>query len=113
MEFFGSGEELRDWVEVNDLVTLLLDLAASPSDFDSVINAGTGIGTSVRAVLQALFLAAGSTQSPVFAGTTRVGDPERLVADATQQRALSTYFRTSIAEGLRRYIDWYGMVSGQ
>src|SRR5205085_5087889 len=43
-DFFGSGEELRDWVYVEDLARLLADLGAAPREFPRLSNVGTEIG---------------------------------------------------------------------
>ena len=105
-EFFGTGEELRDWVYVEDLARLLVDIGARPGEFPALLNAGTGVGVSVRQVLLALFEVAGATGSPAFAGTARAGDPDRLVACLQEQEALQHYFRMPLHDGLRAFVAW-------
>ena len=105
-DFFGSGEELRDWVYVGDLADLLADVGARTADFPQVLNAGTGRGVSTRTVLTRLFEAMGLAQEPRFAHSVRPGDPDRLVADALEQRGQSAYHRTTLDVGVRRYAQW-------
>ena len=105
-DFFGSGAELRDWVYVGDLARLLADIGVRPDDFPRVVNAGTGVGLSTRTVLGHLFDAMGLATNPRFAHGARPGDPDRLVADATEQRAQSDYYRTPLDTGLRHYVGW-------
>jgi nucleoside-diphosphate-sugar epimerase len=79
---WGSGEQVRDWVHVDDVVGPVL--AAVDAGVDGPLNIATGIGTSM-AELAAMFCAEAG-YSPRFeflrdrpAGVAyRVGDPTRL-----------------------------------
>lgn len=106
-DFFGSGQELRDWVYVGDLVKLLTDIAIFPERFPKILNAGSGHGISVEATLNILFQTLKLAENPVFAGLAKAGDPDRLVADAEDQSEFSSYFVTPLETGLRHYVDWY------
>lgn len=105
--FNGTGEELRDWLYIGDLVDLLADIGASPALFPSVLNAGTGKGISVSSALHELYSFLPDVPVPRFAGSPREGDPDRLVASAEQQQALAGYFRTTLREGLDHYHAWH------
>lgn len=79
---WGTGEQVRDWVHVDDVVGAVL--AAVDADHDGPLNIATGIGTSM-AELAAMFCAEAG-YDPVFefladkpAGVAyRVGDPTLL-----------------------------------
>ncbi|OGT54526.1 MAG: hypothetical protein A3E01_08895 [Gammaproteobacteria bacterium RIFCSPHIGHO2_12_FULL_63_22] len=105
--FFGTGDEMRDWVHVNDLVQLLVQIGVRTDGFPRILNAGTGLGTSVRDVLGLLFQIAGSSSQPTFAGTKRIGDPDRLVACPREQAPLTGYLKTTLNAGLRDYVRWH------
>jgi UDP-glucose 4-epimerase len=107
-EFFGSGQELRDWVYVSDLVECLLRASSLASAEVPVFNAGTCHAVSVRDVLTKLFSVAGLTRDPIFLGQPKEGDPARLVADDSAESVLGPLFHTPLIEGLQAYVEWYG-----
>ncbi len=106
-DFFGSGDELRDWVYIADLVECLLRASEHASAAVPVLNAGTCSGVSVRDVLSELFRLAGILQDPVFLGRPKEGDPGRLVADDSAEDLLGPLFHTSLRDGLCAYVKWY------
>jgi UDP-glucose 4-epimerase len=106
-EFFGTGQELRDWVYISDLVECLLQASEHASAAVPVFNAGTCHGVSVRDVLCELYRAAGMSGSPVFLGRQKEGDPVRLVADDSAEEFLGPLFQTPRCIGLRAYVTWY------
>jgi UDP-glucose 4-epimerase len=106
--FHGTGEELRDWLYVDDLVALLADVAIAMDRFPTVLNAGTGVGITVSSALHRLYSLLPAPVVPAFAGASRAGDPDRLVACPAEQEPMAGYFRTSFDEGLRRYVAWHG-----
>jgi UDP-glucose 4-epimerase len=109
-EFAGSGDEQRDWVYVGDLIECLLRMSDCASTDVPVVNAGTCHGVSVREVLIELFRVAGIRHSPVFVGSRREGDPERLVADDSAEASLGPLFVTKLFDGLTSYVHWYRAV---
>lgn len=106
-DFFGSGQEFRDWVYVDDLVKLMADIAIFPERFATTLNAGSGRGISVESTLGQLFEALHLEEKPKFSGLAKAGDPDQLVADADEQQQFSDYFKTPLETGLRHYVAWY------
>jgi UDP-glucose 4-epimerase len=108
VEVYGDGEQMRDFVYVDDAVTALCGAmrSASVSRASHVFNVCTGIGTTINQLGEAISRIKGLPFSPdyrpVRAGDIRVsvGDP-RL---ADQQ--LNFHPQTSLEEGLRRTLEW-------
>jgi UDP-glucose 4-epimerase len=84
----GSGDELRDWLDVADAADLLLRAAEAACAEATTVNGGQGVGTSVRDVARAVLRAWDRDDAPVFDGAARPGDPGRLVADPERARTL-------------------------
>ena len=105
--FFGTGREARDWIYVSDFVSLLVDIAKYYTTFPQILNAGTGKGTTVVEMLRILFRAYGIHCEPIFNGDTKPGDPDCLVANTDEQAPYSSYFSTSLEDGLSMYVNWY------
>ena len=97
---YGDGEQLRDYVFVDDAVDALLILAARESN--DVVNVGSGTGTSFRAAAEAIVRLAGrgdvtSIPWPPEAQKVETGD---FVADITAVRNLGWQPRYRFEEGV-------------
>lgn len=105
--FSGSGKEVRDWLHVEDAVSLIESAQRLASKDCPVLNGGTGIGVPVAQILKELFSCFGRTDEPRFSGSRREGDPNALVADIS--RASGTGWRPGISwkEGVREYAAWF------
>ena len=112
----GTGNERRDWTEVRDVAAALGSFLSLGNAEVPVVNVGTGTGTSVRDVLQALMRAwveAGQAEVPVqFNGKSRLGDPFSLIAQ--NQRLENTRFcwQRNLQDGLRDYVRWFLLRQG-
>jgi UDP-glucose 4-epimerase len=98
---FGSGEQTRDYVYVDDVVAA--NLAAAASEARGPFNIGTGKETSVLELLAALrALAGGDGLEPRFEPARR-GELERSCLDVSRARAeLGWTPAVELHEGLRR-----------
>ena len=109
LELGGTGEELRDWTDVRDVVRVLrltMDIALEANTM-SVINGGTGQATSVREIA-AQVLACWPTPAEVeFNGRSRPGDPFSLVAESSVLRAMGFEWSIPVDRGIRDYVQWY------
>lgn len=105
--FFGTGDEVRDWLHVEDAVSLLLLAKDKASDDCPIVNGGTGISTSNRTVLETLCKSVNSSSSPTFSGAVRPGDPARYVADITRARSWGWRPMYSLDMGLAEYVRWF------
>lgn len=103
----GTGEEVRDWCEVRDVVRLLAMLAELPQvEPFQVINGGSGQALRVSEVASLLAGHWGDV-SMRFSGNIRAGDPFSLLADDTVLRATGFAWRISPARGLSEYVQWF------
>lgn len=99
----SPGEQLRDWVSVEDVVSGLLAVARSELAPAESIEIGTGKGTSLRETVQMLFKLVGGDGRPRFGALPyRQGEDMHAVADADRTERLTGWrARTALAEGLR------------
>ena len=106
----GSGNELRDWTDVRDVVRALALLSAQASAEVPSFNVGTGVATSVRDITRQVMSAwAGAPQidGAEFSGQSRSGDPFSLQADASRLNALGFGWTWTLAQGLGDYVRWF------
>jgi UDP-glucose 4-epimerase len=106
----GSGNELRDWTDVRDVVRALDLLATQASAEVAVVNVGTGAGSTVRQIASGV---AGHwplpepAQALQFSGQSRPGDPFSLVANATDLKQMGFAWEIPVDDGLAAYVRWF------
>ena len=112
---FGDGEQVRDFVYVDDVVRANLLAHAVPLADGSpkVFNVGTGRGTTVGALWSAVAAIAGSTVRPSHE-PARTGDLVRSVLDPTRARTVLGWEPgVEVADGLRRTWQWFAARAGR
>ena len=107
VELGGTGDELRDWIDVRDVVKALNLVKELASDDAPRINLGTGVATSVRQVAALVTTAWPTRASVSFDGKVRPGNPFSLLADNTELNALGFRWTIPIDIGIRDYVRWY------
>jgi UDP-glucose 4-epimerase len=105
----GTGEELRDWTDIRDVVRALefaMGLASDP-DAMAVFNVGSGEATSVGRIAAMVLESWPTPAKVVFNGQARPGNPCSLVADGwfLQQKGFAWTVPTN--RGVRDYVQWY------
>ena len=101
---FGSGDQTRDFVYVDDVVDAL---ARAAERGDGIINIGTGDETSVNDLYASMSRATGYTGPPNYAAA-RAGELDRsaLAIDRAGTELGWKPF-TSLDEGVSRTIEWF------
>ncbi|MCD1599749.1 NAD-dependent epimerase/dehydratase family protein [Rheinheimera aquimaris] len=106
--YFGTGEQQRDWVYIGDLIDFLLNLLTQQvNEQNQLLNAGTGEGIAIKQILTLLLKIAGYQQQPEFSLIGKPGDPDDLVACYQEQIVYPQLKHTSLQQGLERYIAWF------
>jgi UDP-glucose 4-epimerase len=107
----GTGDEMRDWTDVRDVVRALNRLAWNAPNDLQVVNVGTGKATSVRTIVRLISESWGSEGRPVprvrFSGLSRPGDPFSLVAEPSRLQAHGFDWQVALADGLGDYVRWF------
>lgn len=106
--FWGTGEETRDWIHVDDAARLIADLVAAPRDLDlDLLNGAAGQRVTVADTLEQLRAALGSTTRIEFNGQVRAGDPRYYHADLAEAQRLGWRPSIAFADGLSGYARWF------
>lgn len=109
--FWGTGEETRDWIHVDDAASLTLHLAEGLVTSNgaaklNVVNGAAGIRVPVLEALVRLAVALGSTTDIRFNGIIRQGDPRFYHADLACLRATGWRPSISLDQGFNDYAVW-------
>ena len=102
----GDGEQTRDYVYVEDVAEANLR-ALERTDVTGAVNLGTGIETSVNALLRRLEAVAG-VKTEAHHGPPKPGEQRRSVLDASAaKRLLGWTPQVTLDEGLRRTLNYF------
>jgi len=105
--FWGTGEETRDWVHVSDAARVFLMAGDRASSKCPVVNVGNGKAVKIKDVVEMLFEAYGTQERPSFGGEVNVGNPNHYVADITGIVGWGWHPSIDLRQGIREYVRWY------
>lgn len=106
IELFGTGNETRDYIYIDDLIRLI-DRVIVNADFSAnIINAANGIQVSVARVAELMRQALKSDKPILFKGLARKGDPLKWEADIALSRKLGYKGEVDIESGIKKYVEW-------
>lgn len=101
-----DGEQRRDWVYIEDIVTGLLAAACANGLAGQTVELGTGVATSVRAVVSRVFELVGLGRPLIGVLPRRPGETPEQTADADEtERLIGWRARVSLETGLQRLLD--------
>jgi UDP-glucose 4-epimerase len=102
---FGDGNQIRDFVSVQDVVRA--NILAMQRDAVGTFNIATGAGVSVRDLARVITEIGGMSREPVFE-KPRPGDIRESVADISRARDVMGYRpRVHLVDGLRETMEWF------
>jgi len=78
----GDGDQTRDYVYVDDVVSAMVAAATAPNVNGLVINVGSGTETSIRELVKKVGVATGSEVDSIYNASTS-GGVSRMMADLT------------------------------
>lgn len=105
--FFGSGDELRDWIYIKDFIKILDNYVSKYDSMDNIVNIGSGNAVSVKQVVGILYKLTDTNVSPSFVDGGKEGDPKHLVSDRLEQNCLKPFLNTTLEEGLTETVNWF------
>ncbi len=105
MVIHGKGEQTRDFVYLDDVVSAMIAAASAPTINRSVINIGSGTETSIQSLGQSVLEAVGIKSEWIYKEDQDAG-PSRMCADIHLAKEKLGYRpRFSLQEGLERMIN--------
>lgn len=107
-QIWGDGSVIRDFIYVEDLADLVLSAVSAEPFVTGVFNAGSGVGSSVNDVANAIELVTGkSCEREYISG--RAYDVPKVVLDITAaSEAFAWAPTTSLANGITKAWSWLG-----
>jgi len=106
-QFLGTGNELRDWIHVDDAAALLALAGLTPLSTFEIFNGGA-VHATTRQLLERLSRAYGQVGGIHFNGEVHKGNPRRLTSDCGHTtRLLNWTPQVRLEDGLARYAAWF------
>jgi UDP-glucose 4-epimerase len=108
ISLFGNGDEVRDFIHVNDAAQALLLLAKQAEIGAPIFNVCSGSGISIRELAERIvILAEQNPERLVFTGNSKGGDPNHWIG--CNQKLYRTGFSLnySLSEGLADTLNWF------
>jgi GDP-L-fucose synthase len=108
IEVWGTGNPIREFIYVEDCADAIMLAAEKYNDVTSPLNIGTGIGTSIRELVEAL---SGATnyRGKIEWNADKPDGAQLKVLDVTRVKKILDGWSppTSLASGLAKTIAWY------
>ncbi len=103
---FGTGEESRDFIHVQDLVNAIELIAKKVSFKANIINVANGKEVKIKDAVKTFLKLFNNGVSYSFTGENRKGDPLNWRADICQLTELGYKPTIDMTIGLNRYYNW-------
>ena len=106
LDMFGTGNESRDYIHVDDVVQSLYLLATKDSEH-IIFNIANGEEVTIREATELFANAAGIEKDNIaFNGVVREGDPLNWRADISRIRELGYKKTVNMKDGIEEYVEW-------
>lgn len=106
LDMFGTGNESRDYIHVNDVIESLYILATTESG-EVIFNVANGEEVTIRQATELFADCAGVDESKIaFNGVVREGDPLNWRADISKIQRLGYKKSMEMRKGLKEYCQW-------
>ncbi len=103
---YEDGRQKRDFIFVEDVAEASLCVMESDALDGQAVNIGSGRATSILDLALALAQALGKKVTPELRGEYRPFDVRHIFADTTRLQALGFRAKTSLEQGLRKFLNW-------
>ena len=103
---WGSGNQVRNWTHVSDIVTGTI-LAAERIDDGTAINLGTMERTKVADAVKEVLRYTGNRAKMEFCPDMPTGPLNRVADNSLAKKLLDWEPEVKFVEGLHKTIDWY------
>jgi UDP-glucose 4-epimerase len=104
VKLFGTGNESRDFIHIDDLISALATILLSDSE-EYIFNVANGEEITIKYIAE-LFKRAYKDKDFEFTNDIKEGDPINWVADISRLRSIGYSKKIDISEGVNRYIKW-------
>ena len=107
INIFEDGKESRDFVYIDDVVSITARAVEYDKPLVDVFNVGTGLATDVMTIANTLQKYLGVTVPTTISGQFRLGDIRHNYADLSKVKKVFGFEpKVLIEQGLANFVDW-------
>ncbi len=107
LDLFGTGEESRDYIYIDDLVEAILLVALDEKSDHLIWNVANGQEVFIKDVANIFAEKMNISLGKVcFSGKMRKGDPANWCADISRIKELNYHPKINIVNGIEQYVKW-------
>jgi dTDP-glucose 4,6-dehydratase/UDP-glucose 4-epimerase len=106
IELLGNGNESRDFIYIDDIISAIEKIINSDCFHADVINVASGIETKISVAAHLFVKEMFGNKNIVFSNITNEGYPDNWLADINKIESIGFTPKTSMEEGLIQYANW-------
>lgn len=106
IELFGTGNESRDFIYIDDLVIAIEKTINRASFNGECINVASGKEVTIQEVSSLFIEVLNRDKTITFNQKEKPGDPKNWVADISVLKSFGFVPKVNLKEGLNNYIEW-------
>ncbi|MDP7238294.1 MAG: NAD-dependent epimerase/dehydratase family protein [Candidatus Latescibacteria bacterium] len=107
IEVYGTGEEVRDFLYVDDMVAAAIMVMIRGDLKGEAYNVASGHGTVIRDIVGILTSTIKLSPQICYTGKGRPGDPAKWIADISKLAGLGFRPTVNLKDGLKQVVRWY------
>ena len=104
--FWGTGKETRDWIHVEDAVSLIYYMSENVRGLD-IVNGGSGRRVEIAEVLDLIKAEFDANVTIGFNNEIRLGDPKYFWADLSRSLNYDWQPKMELSEGIANFVEFY------
>jgi len=106
IQLFGTGEESRDFIYIDDILQAIELLIAKAEFKGQTVNVANGVEVRIGDAVKRFLVQLGYDCTPTYSGQLKVGDPPNWCANIDMLRQHGYQQSVLLDEGLKKYSDW-------
>lgn len=106
MHCYGTGNEVRDFIHVDDALNFINMLLSAPHGFD-IYNCGSGKGYNIKDIFNLLLTIYDTKMKLVFDNKINKQNPSCLISDNTKIERIGFKPAIPFNEGVMLYANWF------
>ena len=105
--FFGSGNEIRSWINIIDVISLIQFLIKKESIKNKILDISGNDVIKNEFLVKKLFKLSHLNKVPYFNKKNKKGDPINQIFNNTKLKNLGWKPKINLSKGLKEYVQWY------
>ena len=105
--FFGTGEEIRSWINIKDVINFINFLIKKNLKNNKILDVSSNIIIKNKTLLTMLFKLSNFKEKPIFNNLKKRGDPKKQIFNNHRLKVFGWSCKIKLLNGLNEYIKWF------